>query len=201
MGAALASDEAETRGVGAPSLYTPELGESICEMAAEGNSIQKCARKFGLAPRTLFRWMREHADTFGQQYAQARKDAAYLLAEETIEIADDSGMDYSIDAETGRPVFNGEHVQRARLRWDARRWLASKYLPKMFGDKVEHEVKGEVKHTHTMDPQGVIDSIISLANEQPITIAPMRALMLECVRRLDAAEAKVLDLPAIEHQP
>ena len=35
---------------------------------------------------------------------------------------------------------NGEHVQRSKLRVDARKWLLSKIAPKQYGEKqaVEH---------------------------------------------------------------
>ena len=176
---------------GRPSEYSLELADRICEMAAEGNSIQKVARRFELAPRTIFRWCREN-ETFRQMYAQARKDAAYVLAEETLDIADDSSRDYVEDPETGRRVFQPEHVQRARLRWDARRWLASKYLPKVFGDKVDVEHSGSVDTGTRLDANGVIDGLVALANEQPITREPLRRLLEEALRRLPA--------PALEHK-
>ena len=33
--------------------------------------------------------------------------------------------------------FDGEHVQRARLRIDSRKWLMSKMAPKKYGDRIE----------------------------------------------------------------
>jgi len=32
--------------------------------------------------------------------------------------------------------LNGDHVQRSRLRIETRKWILSKALPKIYGDKV-----------------------------------------------------------------
>jgi hypothetical protein len=37
------------------------------------------------------------------------------------------------------PRFDAEHVQRSRLRLDTRKWLLSKALPKVYGDKVQSD--------------------------------------------------------------
>jgi hypothetical protein len=37
---------------------------------------------------------------------------------------------------------NGEHIQRSRVRIDTRKWLLSKMLPKVYGDKTEVAVTG-----------------------------------------------------------
>jgi hypothetical protein len=39
---------------------------------------------------------------------------------------------------------NGEHLQRSRLRFDARRWLASKIMPKVYGDRITQEIEGDL---------------------------------------------------------
>jgi hypothetical protein len=40
-------------------------------------------------------------------------------------------------------VINGEHIQRSRLRVDARKWLLAKMLPKVFGDRIAAELTGK----------------------------------------------------------
>jgi Bacteriophage Sf6, terminase small subunit-like len=59
-----------------------------------------------------------------QQYARALQ--AHALAEETWEIVDEAR-----DGTT-------EEIQAARLRFDQRRWMAGKLLPKVYGDKLLH---------------------------------------------------------------
>ncbi len=39
-------------------------------------------------------------------------------------------------------VVDHEHIQRSRLRVDARKWIAAKLLPKRYGDKLQHTGDG-----------------------------------------------------------
>jgi hypothetical protein len=43
-------------------------------------------------------------------------------------------------------VPNREHIQRSRLRYDARRWLLSNALPKLYGNRVAAEAKDEASN-------------------------------------------------------
>lgn len=65
----------------------------------------------------------------GDQYAKALYGLAHEQAEKLEQTIDDmrSGV---IDA------------QMARVEIDARKWFASKFLPKQFGDKIQQEVTG-----------------------------------------------------------
>lgn len=113
--------------------YTVEMGNRICEEIALGKSLRAICKPEGMpAASTVCLWLTENPK-FAEQYTRAREAQADYLAEETIEIADDSRQDY-IQTENG-PVFNSEHVNRSRLRVDARKWFASKVAPKKYGDK------------------------------------------------------------------
>ena len=63
-----------------------------------------------------------------------------MYADQILEIADDASRDWvtkkNADGSTYQ-VFDGEHVQRARLRIDSRKWLMSKMAPKKYGDRIE----------------------------------------------------------------
>ena len=84
------------------------------------------------------RWLADEAkQEFRLHYAHAREAQADLLAAEILEIADDSSGDIITDKD-GRTRLDREFVARARLRVDARKWLASKMAPKKYGDKIEH---------------------------------------------------------------
>jgi len=80
---------------------------------------------------------------FSTQYAQAKLVQADLLAEECLDIADDSRNDWmeSLD-EDGQGIgwrLNGDHVNRSRLRIDTRKWLAAKLLPKQYGEPAKDD--------------------------------------------------------------
>lgn len=127
---------------GRPSDYTPELADRLCEQLAEGKSLRKVCQADDMPSlSTVFRWLRVHPE-FQQQYVRAKEEAADLFADEIVEIADDASGDF-IPGKDG-PVLDSEHVQRSKLRIDARKWIASKLKPKKYGDKLEVDNKGEL---------------------------------------------------------
>jgi hypothetical protein len=127
------------RKTGRPSAYTPSVAAAICEALADGISLRKlCAQPAMPSMTTVMRWLAdEHKQEFRLHYAHAREAQADLLAAEILEIADDSSGDIIIDKD-GNTRLDREFVARARLRVDARKWLASKLAPKKYGDKLEH---------------------------------------------------------------
>lgn len=123
-----------------PSEYSTEKADYICGQLADGKSLRTICRQEDMPSMpTVFKWLRERPE-FLAQYARAREDQADAFAEEISEIADDGTNDWmethGKDGSTGW-VLNGEHIQRSRLRVDARKWIASKLKPKKYGDKVE----------------------------------------------------------------
>lgn len=114
--------------VGRPSSYTDDEGDIICAWIQGGGSLRGYSASTGRSVQTVYRWMRE-ATGFQARYAQAHEDRADTLTDEMLEIADASATDASI-----------EGVAAAKLRVEARKWIASKLRPQKWGDKqvVEH---------------------------------------------------------------
>ncbi len=123
---------------GRPSLYTEALAVRICRRLAEGESLRAvCADKAMPAISTVMGWLFDgNHDGFSEQYARAREAQAEIRADEIVEIADDDTNDFTADKD-GKLVANSEHIQRSRLRVDARKWIAAKLLPKRYGDKLD----------------------------------------------------------------
>lgn len=114
---------------GRPTLYTAELAERVCAGLAAGQSLRRiCEPEDMPDERTVRRWAKGNVDGFSPQYAQAREDQAHAFVDQLIDIADN---------DTGDP-------QRDRLRLDARKWIVSKLLPKVYGEKVDVEHSGKV---------------------------------------------------------
>ncbi len=115
------------RKVGRPSLYTEALTAEICRRLAEGESLRAiCADKAMPAISTVMGWLFDDKhEGFSAQYARAREAQAELRADEITDIAD--GVEHGAS----------EAVQAARLRVDARKWIAAKLLPKRYGDKLD----------------------------------------------------------------
>lgn len=128
---------------GRPSIFSEELAARICERLAAGETLRSVCRDDDMpAPSTVIGWT--HADkAFSEQYANARQHGYQFMADELLEISDDGSNDW-MEREQEREgknegwQFNGEHFQRSRLRVDTRKWLLSKALPKVFGDKLAH---------------------------------------------------------------
>lgn len=122
--------------MGRPSIYSAELAASICERIALGESLRAICRDEGMPDKaTVLRWLSQDA-AFRDQYARAREDQADALFEEVIEISDDGTNDWmerNGEDDAGW-IANGEHIQRSKLRVDARKWAASKLNAKKYGD-------------------------------------------------------------------
>jgi hypothetical protein len=123
---------------GRPSLYTPEIGDKICEGIAQRVPLVRiCASDDAMPePRTVYKWLREHPE-FVQNYTRAREDQADFIADELVEITDNSELE----------------ANDKRIRVDARKWLASKYRPKVYGDKIMTEHSGTIGTTDLSDEE------------------------------------------------
>ena len=106
----------------------------ICKIISEeGLSLRKAIKKHNTISReTFFVWMDEdETKSKSDQYARAKENRADYIFEEIIAISDDDDDD--------EKAFVGQnHIQRDRLRMDARKWVLSKMLPKKYGDKIDH---------------------------------------------------------------
>ena len=132
-----------------PTLFTPEMGERVCALIAEGFSLRKIERlrneageKTMPAARTILRWLATQDvdpkegeevkvrpfDAFRQQYARAREARADARFE-------------SIDDIVARMLAGKINDRQARVAIDALKWQAGKENAKRFGDSVT--VKGD----------------------------------------------------------
>lgn len=124
---------------GRPSDYCDCLADLICERIADGESLRAICRDKSLPSKaTVFRWLAGN-EAFQDQYARAREAQADSLFDDVLEIADDSRNDWmerNGEGDVGW-VLNGDHIQRTRVRIDARKWMAGKLRPKKYGEKVD----------------------------------------------------------------
>lgn len=115
---------------GRPTKYNIEIANRICELISTSTVglYTLCQYTKDLpAASTIRLWRVNHAE-FSAQYARAKLAQADLLAEDCLDISDAS---------------TPENVGVDRLRVDSRKWLASKLLPKQYGDKLLLEQKTE----------------------------------------------------------
>jgi len=160
--------------MGRPSKYTDAVIDQIVERLSTGEPLAQICRDEGMpAYRTVKDWMDE-VDSTGVQtergqrvsaaIARAREEGEEALAAECLEIADDARNDWmERAAEKGDEKamqFNGEHVQRSKLRIDTRLKLLAKFNPKRWGDRVDLNHGGTVNSNLTV-------SFVGAAQQEP----------------------------------
>lgn len=134
---------------GRPTLYSQEIADKICEEISTTNkSLRSICKELEISTMTVLRWLSDpEKEDFCLHYARAKEEQADHLAEEILEIADDSSRDdKTIYDKAGNAITveNTEWTKRSQLRVDARKWIASKLKPKKYGDKLQTEHSGEL---------------------------------------------------------
>jgi hypothetical protein len=125
---------------GQQPVYTQKAANTICKGLSAGGSLrQVCADENVPSESTVRGWVVDDREGFAAQYTRAREIGYHMMADELLGIADDGTNDYTKTDDGER--LNAEHVQRSRLRLDTRKWLLSKALPKIYGDKITHDGK------------------------------------------------------------
>lgn len=145
-------------------MYSQEVADRICSGLAEGKSLRAVCREDGMPSHsTVLGWLEdEDKKAFAEQYARARARQYALLADEIMAIADDGTNDSWVD-DDGQVRTNQDVIARSRLRVDTRKWMLSKMLPKVYGDKTVIEGgESPVKHDHTLSLSDAAQRTIDL---------------------------------------
>ncbi len=136
--------------------FSQEVADKVCDYLASGKSLISLRRvKIEGMPSVsgIMKWLAEGAALraegklnepkalFVEQYARATAIRADVLFEECLEIADDTEFDSIID-DDGKQIHNTDHIQRAKLRVDTRKWMVGKLKPDVYGDKVLNTHEG-----------------------------------------------------------
>jgi hypothetical protein len=138
--------------IGRPTLYTQELAERICRELCSGRTLRDVCRDDGMpAESTVRLWAQSDRDGFTSRYRTARDIGYQAMADEMLEIADDGRNDWVLRRKSrsgdNEPTVDHEHISRSRLRVEARRWLLSKALPKIYGDRLDLKATHEAGDT------------------------------------------------------
>lgn len=157
---------------GRPSSYTQEMANTICELIADGQSLRSICQADDMpAKSTVFKWLTQNKD-FADQYARARETQADAIFDEILSISDEKtvALEYGEGDEKAvvEVALDSVAVQRNRLRVDARKWMAGKLRPKVYGDKqtLEHSGPdgGPIEHTHAVsaETRGLLEGLSSI---------------------------------------
>lgn len=147
--------------VGAPRKYDrAAVTAHVCSELKRGRSLDDICRDAGMPHASTFLdWVEEDPQGIGQDYAHAREIGYTLLADEILAISDKTHEWVTIQEldPDGKPLFddkgeprlkkilmplNSDVIAHKRVQIDTRKWMLSKMLPKVYGDKVTTEHTG-----------------------------------------------------------
>ncbi len=159
------------RGRGRPGSYTPEMGERICEAVkvSQGGLRSVLDQDASLPSYGLVvDWITRYPD-FSANLARARVDRFKLWAEDLSDIA----MDETLDPASRRVIL------------DTKKWLLSKELHRVYGDKLDLTSGGETIATPSHQIDARVQSIIMQAQARGAATADSDALSAEALRLLE----------------
>lgn len=120
-------------------MFSQETADAICERIGEGEPLRVICRDDGMpAWRTVYHWIEENED-FAAHIARARIRGFDAIAEDCLDIADDTSHDtimVGVD-DNAREAANTEWISRSKLRIETRLKLLAKWDPKRYGDLVK----------------------------------------------------------------
>lgn len=117
-----------------PQTVWPIVLESI----ANGDSLSTALTRVSPSPSYAWAKLQLRGDSrLKTTYQMAVEDRADRLAEELMELADES-MPEGLDGPS-----KSTWVQQLRLRVDVRKWAASKLKPKTYGERLDLSVSNE----------------------------------------------------------
>ncbi len=114
------------------ATYTTKLGDKICEATATSSiGLRHICKQLALPYSTVTNWIYNKEHELHNKYADAKMMQLHHLAEEILEIADDSTNDYMAVVRKGKKVqvLNREAISRSRLRINSRIALIAKLAP------------------------------------------------------------------------
>jgi hypothetical protein len=124
---------------GPDTTYTACIADRILEELSDGRTLAEVCRDPGMPARgTVRHWVSENRDGFAARYKRAREAGYYAMADQILEIADDSRNDWILRRKPDgkiETVLNHENIRDARLRIVARCWLLAKAMPRHYGHR------------------------------------------------------------------
>lgn len=123
-------------GAGRPPVYSSDVWKSIFDRVGGGSSLTTALKETGLSYTHAYRLM-DADPKLAEAYERAKKDRASRMAEEIIELADAPIPEHLQGVEISA------WVNQKRLQVDARKWVAAKLHPKVYGDKIDVSVRDD----------------------------------------------------------
>ena len=159
------SETLPARGKGKRTDYSPAEKQYIvgrlCIHLSEGGTLKTFCDSDKAAPdiSTLYNWVSTSSD-FRERIEFARETCADSLASDALTIADEA-----------QDAIEPATVNAAKLRVETRKWLASKYKPRVYADHVETQITGRVTIEHTITDDERAQALARIMRRQAIASA------------------------------
>jgi hypothetical protein len=147
--------------IGRPTTFNKGVVDIVCERLAAGETLRGICRDDNMPHEATFRtWLLDDKNGVYTQYATARDIGLDVMADQLLDIADDSSND-TFQTEDGTERTNQEVIARSRLRVDTRKWYLSKLAPKRYGEKQAVELSGNLTLS-TMSDEDILAELAAL---------------------------------------
>lgn len=130
------------------SSITPETVEIVLAGIADGTPLRQLARTHGFGKSSWYRLMEVDKEVAGR-FARAREEGFDAIAEECLDIADETSHDTRKTAD-GNEVANSEWISRSKLRVETRLKLLAKWAPKKYGEKPAGDADNPIHVVNTI---------------------------------------------------
>jgi hypothetical protein len=146
------------------STYTTELADEICERIANGETLRAICRDAHMPSWvTVYTWRKTYPQ-FAERLALAREIGGDAIAEEIIEITDDTANDTVVTENGERP--NTEWIARSKLRAEMRLKLLAVWFPRKFGQRIDVTTGGESMNLSAEERAAKLQAIAAAAAQR-----------------------------------
>jgi hypothetical protein len=149
---------------GRPAHYTPATAQLVCEMIADGFTMTEIAKREGMPSRQALTHWAATVPAFAVALARAREGQASAIAERGF-------------SEAWRDDLAPQDIARARLRFDAARWLASVIDPARYGSRADLSVTvidPVAAERAAIQRAEIVAALQRIARAEPLTIEGSR---------------------------
>lgn len=131
---------------GRPSSYTDAIADAICDQLKDGGTLNEVCKQPGMPSEATVRtWALDDVNGFSSKYTRARELGYLKLADEILEIANTPVIGIkTVSKPNGTETTEADMIEHRRLQVDTRKWMLSKMLPKLYGDKIAVDHGGKV---------------------------------------------------------
>lgn len=139
-----------------PIDFEDDAVKELLERTEKGEPLTLICKDARMPSRAgVYDWLEADAE-FSGRFRAARERGIHALAEQCLEIADEK-------------VSDAIQVANKRVRIDTRLRLAGKWLPQIYGEKIDVNHGGEVVHRHDLSAYSAdeLDTLESLIAKAP----------------------------------